>query len=118
MILVSVYYPRSASGRFDHQYYEDQHFDLIRRSYGERLKGYAALQMRDDQLDAEPSPNVAAAHFLFESKRDFVDAFDEHREAIIADIQRFTDIEPVIEIGHVQQTSVDDDGHREKEHNK
>lgn len=110
MIVVSVFYPRSEKARFDHDYYREQHFELITRAYGDRLKHFAALQMCDDQLDGSPSPHVAAAHFMFATKEDFVEAFEQHREEIVADIQKFTDIDPVIEISDVRKASVDVDG--------
>lgn len=110
MILVSVFYPRSDKARFDHDYYKDQHFELITRAYGERLKHFAALQMHDDQLDGSLPMHEAAAHFMFATKNDFVEAFEQHREEIIADIQKFTDIDPVIEISDMKKTSVNING--------
>lgn len=110
MIVVSVLYPRTDNARFDHNYYREHHLALIIRVYGSRLKHFAALQMLDEQLDGSPSAHVAAAHFMFATTQEFLDAFDEHRDEIVADIEKFTDIQPVIEISDVSTASVDVDG--------
>jgi uncharacterized protein (TIGR02118 family) len=49
-----------------------------------------------------PAPFVAIAHLTFDSVPAFEAAFGPHAEEIMADIPKYTSIEPVIQISEVQ----------------
>lgn len=101
MIKVSALYPRTEGGRFDLDYYCQQHMPMVRALLGDACKG---LQV-DAGLPAAPgapSPYIAAGHLLFDSITDFQQAFALHGAAIRADVANYTDIQYVVQISEIK----------------
>lgn len=100
MICVAVIYPNAAGVKFDINYYRYQHLPLVRECYGPF--GLSGLEM-DEALSKQgknAAPYLAIAYMLFSSIEEFMGAYKEVGEKVMADISNFTDIEPVIQISH------------------
>jgi uncharacterized protein (TIGR02118 family) len=90
MIRLSVFYPSGEGSTFDHDYYRDTHVPMA-------VQTWAGVTAQIDR--GLNGPNVAAAHFLFES----TDAMDAAMGSpgtaeLMADVPNFTNIAPVSQI--------------------
>ncbi|MBI3885304.1 MAG: EthD family reductase [Opitutae bacterium] len=105
MIRVSVLYPRTEGARFDWAYYLDSHLPLVRRRLGAALKSIAVEQGLAGGAPGSPPAYVALAHLTFDSVEVFQTAFAAHAPEILADIPRYTPIEPTIQLSDVRLAS-------------
>ncbi len=101
MIKVSVMYPYRANARFDMDYYCDSHMPLVQRKLRPGLKGVAVDKGVAGGAPGSPPAYVAVGHLLFDSVADFEAAFGPNADAIMSDIPKYTDIEPVLQISEV-----------------
>src|SRR5215469_974060 len=98
MIKVSVMYPNTPGARFDHAYYRDKHLPLVKARLGENCKYYTI----DKGLGGgSPATYVAMCHIFCDSVEAFQAGFGPHVQEILADIPRYTDLSPVIQISEV-----------------
>lgn len=102
MINVSVHYPRSEGVRFDMDYYRTKHIPLVEERYGAALKGMTVLESLAGGTGDVPAPNVASAHFVFESLDALNAAVTPNLDDIMADIPNFTEITPILEISEIK----------------
>jgi uncharacterized protein (TIGR02118 family) len=104
MIRVSVLYPDTVGGKFDHEYYASTHMKLV----NDRLTSLALVRSEIDKgiagaAPGAPAPFVAAGHLYFNSVEEFQSAFGAHSAEIMADIPNYTNIEPQIQISEIVQ---------------
>jgi uncharacterized protein (TIGR02118 family) len=102
MVKVSVLYPNGADTRFDMTYYLNHHIPMVRRLLGSALKGASVEQGISGEEPGSPAPYVTTAHLLFESLQAFQTSFDVHARGIMEDIPKYTNSEPLIQIGEVK----------------
>ena len=92
MIRVSVFYPKTEGGTFDHDYYRNTHVPMCGKTWnvgGEIDKG----------IDG---PYEAAVHFFFDSMDQFQSAMGaEGTKDVMADVANYTNITPVMLISEV-----------------
>lgn len=101
MIKISVMYPYSPGGRFDHDYYRDQHMPMVKRLMGDHLLRYSIERGLGGAEPGSSPPYVAAGHLYCDSLQAFQDGFGPHATEILADIPRYTDAKLVMQIGEV-----------------
>ena len=93
MMRLSVFYPSTEGGTFDHDYYREKHVPLCLETWG---LGGAEI---DKGVDG---PNAAAVHFKFESLEAIKAAMGAGgTAAVMADVANYTNIEPVIQISEI-----------------
>lgn len=97
MIDVLVMYPNRDGMRFDDGYYLGEHAALVARL----LDGYGMRFMRVAKGSDTGSPYYIVTHLGFDSLEGFQTAIDAVGSTIFEDIPRFTDVEPLIQVGHV-----------------
>ena len=102
MIRVNVLYPRKEGARFDWAYYTGTHIPMVGRKLGAALKGVSVEQGIAGGSPELPAAFVAMAHLSFESVPAFQAAFTPHAVEIMADIPKYTSIEPIIQISEVK----------------
>jgi uncharacterized protein (TIGR02118 family) len=102
MVRVSVLYPNGTDTRFDMEYYCNRHIPMVRQLLGSALKGVAVEQGLSGEQRRSPAPYVAMGHLLFDSVDAFRTSFGSHAEAIIADIPKYTNSDPTIQISEVK----------------
>lgn len=105
MISVTVLYPNTEGARFDWAYYTDTHIPLSRRRLGAALKSLSIEQGIAGGTPGLPAPFVAITHLMFDSVPAFEAAFGPHAAEIMADIPKYTSIEPIIQISDVKIVS-------------
>ncbi len=105
MIKVCILYPRSQDGRFDIEYYVNEHMPMsigLLRDHpgfkGVSVESGLALVGEDPQTGV---PYVAMCHFLFDAIESFVAAFTPHAAKLQADMLNYTNIVPVIQFNQV-----------------
>jgi uncharacterized protein (TIGR02118 family) len=98
MILVSVMYPGGADATFDDRYYLQTHTPLVK----ERWTG---LGLEEVQLlrgtatpDGSPPTYRTIALLSFRSLGHFQNAARAHGEEIFADIPKFTNVSPIVQV--------------------
>lgn len=102
MIKVSVLYRNDDASRFDTAYYLGKHMPMVKEKFGTLCK---RAEVDFGLGGAEPGSKpayVAMAHFLFESVEAFQQAFGPHAGAIMADIPKYTDVAPLIQLSEVK----------------
>jgi uncharacterized protein (TIGR02118 family) len=102
MIKVSVLYPNGADETFDITYYLDHHMPLVQRLLGSALKGMSVEYGISGEKPGSAAPYIATGHLLFHSLETYQESFAPHAQEIIADIPKYTNSEPLIQIGEVK----------------
>ncbi|MBR0566847.1 EthD family reductase [Azoarcus sp. L1K30] len=101
MIKVSVMYPNTPGARFDHAYYRDKHMPLVKALMGEACRFYTVDKgLAGDGPDTPPT-YVAMCHLFCDSVESFQAGFGPHADEIMADIPKYTDLSPVLQISEV-----------------
>jgi len=101
MIKVTVMYLNRPGARFDHTYYRDKHMPLVQARMGKNCKHYSVDKGLSGGAPGAPAPYVAMCHIFCESVEAFQRGFGPHEQEIMADIPKYTDLSPVIQISEV-----------------
>ena len=99
MICVTVFYANTPGKKFDHDYYQQKHVPLAK----ERLATAGMLRCEVDRglsgaLPGSPAPSVCVCRFYFSSVDEFGKAFQAHAPELLADLPKFTDIQPDFQV--------------------
>jgi len=102
MIKVTVLYPNKPEGKFDHDYYANQHMKMVVEKFGPMglVKGEIDKGI-GGAAAGSPPPYLALGHMIFNSIEDFQKALGAHGDEIMADIPNYTNIEPQIQISEI-----------------
>ena len=101
MIKVSVMYPNTPGARFDHDYYRDTHMPMVKSRMGRNCKYYAVDKGLAGGAPGVPAAYIAMCHIFCESVEAFQAGFEPHAAEIMADIPKYTDLSPVLQISEV-----------------
>jgi uncharacterized protein (TIGR02118 family) len=102
MIRVNVVYPNKSGATFDMEYYLSKHMPMVREKMGAALKAMTVDQgLNGGQPGTEAAYQVIAS-LLFDSAEAFQNAFIPHTAEIMADIPRYTNIAPTVQISEVK----------------
>ncbi len=75
---------------------------MVQEELGEVCKGVAAEQGVSGATPGSRPAFVAMGHLYFDSVAEFQSAFGPHANAIMADIPRYTGIQPTFQISEVK----------------
>lgn len=102
MVKVSIFYPGKPGARFDVDYYLETHIPLVLGLLGSAVKAVSVeigmLGATSDQLP----PFTAISSFSCETVQAFTDAFLPNADILQADIPKYTDIAPVIQVSEIR----------------
>jgi len=102
MIRVNVIYPNNPGGTFDMDYYLTRHMPMVREKLGAALKGMTVDQaLSGGQPGTDACFRVITA-LLFDSVDAFERALTPFAGEITADIPRFTNIVPAVQVSEVK----------------
>jgi uncharacterized protein (TIGR02118 family) len=101
MIKVSVMYPNTSGARFDHVYYRDKHMPLVKARMGDSCRHYTVDKGLGGGTPGAPATYVAMCHIFCDSVESFQAGFVPHMDEIMADIPKYTDLTPVVQISEV-----------------
>jgi uncharacterized protein (TIGR02118 family) len=102
VIRVTVLYASKEGARFDWAYYTGTHIPMVQRKLGGSLKGIALEQGIVGGVPGSSAPYVAMVHLTFDSVPAFQGAFGPHAQEIMADVPKYTSIEPIVQISEVK----------------
>jgi uncharacterized protein (TIGR02118 family) len=102
VIKISVLYPNQDGGRFDMDYYCKSHTPMLLQKLGPACKGISIVQGLSGMMPGTPAPFFVLADLLFESVEAFQSAFAPHATEIMADVPKYTSLQPVIQISEVK----------------
>jgi len=102
MVKVSVLYPNSADTKFDMTYYLHHHVPMVRRLLGSALKGVSVEHGISGGEPGSAAPYIATGHLLFDSVQSFQASFAPHAQELMNDIPKYTNSQPIIQIGEVK----------------
>src|SRR5688500_18150977 len=100
MIELSVMYPEQKDKRFNLDYYLNDHFRLVQRTWGKLIKDAYITKGVSSVAEGAPPLYRVTAHLRFGSLEDLGEALAQGAE-IFADIPNFTDIQPVVQANEV-----------------
>ena len=101
MIKVSVMYPNQPGAKFDHAYYRDHHMPLVKARMGDACLFYTVDKGVAGGTPSDPPAYVGMCHIYADSVEAFQSAFGPHVKEFMADMPKYTDIRPVIQISEV-----------------
>jgi uncharacterized protein (TIGR02118 family) len=101
MIVVSVMYPGGADATFDESYYLRTHIPLVRERWGGMGLSDVRLLRGAATPDGSAPPYRVTALLTFGSLSDFQAAGEAHGGEIFADIPKFTNVQPVVQINEI-----------------
>jgi uncharacterized protein (TIGR02118 family) len=101
MIKVSVMYPNTPGARFNHEYYRDKHMPFVKSKMGNSCKYYTVDKGLGGGAPGTPATYVAMCHIFCDSVESFQAGFGPHAPEIMADIPKYTDLAPIIQISEV-----------------
>ena len=102
MICLTVLYPKTTESNFDLDYYLSIHTKLVK----DRLSPLGLISVDIERGVAGAAPDSPPAYELicrlnFESVEALQNAIGIHGAELIADIPKFTDVEPVMQISQI-----------------
>jgi uncharacterized protein (TIGR02118 family) len=102
MITVNVVYPTQEGGTFDLEYYLSKHIPMVKERLHGALRGVTVEVGLANAVPGAPLPYVALCDLKFDSVAAFQGAFGPHAAEIQADIPKYTNITPVIQLSEVK----------------
>jgi len=97
MKCVTVVYPQKEGAKFDFEYYMSTHIPLVARLLARKLGVRRGLS----SVTGAPVPFVCAATIPIDSVEEFQTLFSQHGAQILADIPKYTNIEPIIQFDEI-----------------
>jgi uncharacterized protein (TIGR02118 family) len=101
MIKVSVFYPNEPGARFDHAYYAEKHMPLVKSKMGAGCHHYTVDKGLAGGAPGTAPTYIGMCHIFSESTEVFSASFGPHAAEIMADIQNYTDLTPIMQFSEV-----------------
>ncbi|MGD1098241.1 MAG: EthD family reductase [Bryobacteraceae bacterium] len=106
MVCVSVFYPNDPGKKFDHDYYAASHMPMVM----DRLKSSGMVRYEIDRgvgggAPGAPAPFVCVGRLYFNTTEGFQDGLTAHGPEILADVPKYTDISPQIQLSETAASS-------------
>lgn len=101
LIKVSVLYPFAEGKTFDMGYYEAKHMPMVAGYLGSNLVRYTIEKGLASGIPNTPLPFMAIGTFYVKSLADYQAAITPNRDAIKADLTKYTNISPIILVSEV-----------------
>jgi uncharacterized protein (TIGR02118 family) len=101
MVLISVMYPGGAGATFDQDYYLKTHIPLVKERWTSLGLEKVQVVRAAATPDGSPPPYPMMALLSFRSAADFQTAAATHGTEIFADIPRFSNVSPIVQINDI-----------------
>jgi uncharacterized protein (TIGR02118 family) len=101
MIKVTILYPNTPGGRFDHDYYERVHMPMSIKLLGPAMRS-VTVERGISPGSPWPEPAFAAiCSFVCDSKEAYEQAFLPHMAQLQGDIANYTDATAIIQMSEI-----------------
>ena len=94
MIKLTVLYPNTADLKFDKEYYNNQHVQLLKEVLREAILTSDINIGFSGENPGQPAPYVLIANLTFESLESFHQSFGANAEKILVDLPNFANVSP------------------------
>ena len=101
LVKVSVMYPFAEGKTFDMTYYETKHMPMVAGFIGSNLVKYTIEKGTASGIPNTPLPFMAIGSFYVKDLAEYQAAIGPNRDAIRADIPKYTNISPVILVSEI-----------------
>lgn len=104
MIRLMALYPNQPDAKFDFDYYIGTHVPLFKKC----MEPFGLVRVEIDRgvpgpMPDSPAPFLMVFHCVYNSREDFQKGFAAHAQEIVADIPKFTNIQPQIQLSEILQ---------------
>ena len=103
MFKVAILYPNGEGKTFDMDYYEKSHMPMMAGLLGKNLKFYEIDKGIAGRTPTAEVPFVAIGYFYCYNVAEYNKVVGENITAILADIKKYTNIQPTIQISEIRQ---------------
>lgn len=101
MIKVTILYPNGEGKTFDMDYYATKHIPMVKRLFGDDMKGATIDKGIAGSAPGAPAPYLAIGTLYFENIAAFQNGMKTYAQEIRADIPKYTNTTPIIQISEV-----------------
>ena len=101
LIKVSIMYPFAEGKTFNMEYYETKHMPMVASLLGSNLVKYTIEKGLASGIPNQPLPYMAIGAFYVKNLADYQAAIAPNRDAIRADIAKYTNATPTILVSEV-----------------
>lgn len=98
MIIVTAIYPKTNESHFDFSYYLEKHIPLVKQRLTDLGMQNLILMRGTAALDGSQPAFAVIAQLHFSSAEHVRAALAQHGQEIIADIAKFTNVQPLIQM--------------------
>jgi uncharacterized protein (TIGR02118 family) len=102
MFKVTILYPNGEDKTFDMDYYEKKHMPMVAGFLGENLKFYEIDKGISGRTPNDKAPFAAIGYFYVNDVAEYNKAITQHIDTILHDIQKYTNIQPTIQISEIK----------------
>jgi len=102
MIKVSVMYPNSDGSTFDMDYYLTKHIPMVGQKLGAALKSATVERGLSGMTPGSAPVYRVVCHLGFDSVGAFESSFGPHAAEILADIPKYTNTLPTVQVSEVK----------------
>lgn len=102
MIKVSVLYPNKPGAHFDMSYYLGTHMPLAMKLLAKGLRKTEVDAGLQGAAPGQPPAFFGGCQFYFDSVEAFLAVWKSAAPELVADIPRYTDVEPIIQFNEVK----------------
>jgi uncharacterized protein (TIGR02118 family) len=102
MFKVTILYPNGEDKTFDMDYYEKKHMPMVAGFLGKNLKFYEIDKGISGRTPNDKAPFVAIGYFYVDDVAEYNKAITQHIDTILHDIQKYTNIQPAIQISEIK----------------
>lgn len=103
MFKVAILYPNGEGKTFDMDYYEKVHMPMMAGLLGKNLKFYEIDKGISGRTPEDKVPFVTIGYFYIQNVAEYNKAIAQNIDAIISDIKKYTNIQPVVQISEIKQ---------------
>lgn len=100
---ISVMYPGGEGKTFDMDYYESKHMPMVAGLLGKNLKYYEIDAGISGRTPNDKATYMAIGYFYCVDVAEYGKAIAANREAVVSDIAKYTNVQPVIQISQIRQ---------------
>ena len=97
MKCVTIYYPNKDGAKFDFDYYVNKHIPMAAKLFGDGIE----IRKGISTPEGAAPPFICVLNIPINSVEEFLSTMEQHGAELIADIQNYTNIEPIVQFDEV-----------------
>lgn len=101
MVKITILYPKTPGGRFDHDYYETVHVPMALDLLGDAVQSVAVERGVSVGAPWPEPPYVAICHFVCNSLAAYQQALFPHMARLQADLSNYSDVAAILQVSDI-----------------